>query len=264
MKRPPLAWLMQLVARRGGVPRKVVPVAVVLAAMVGLAFVDLSDVSTGEPGATATAAVLSSDRVGLAGVAGLGDPMTVHERAEARSVIDGLRVAGRGPRTGYSREAFGPAWSDDHSALWGRNRCDTRNDVLARDLDAVVFDGSGCVVLEGVFVDPYTGGERVFSRSNANAVHVDHVVALSLAWQMGAARWDEATRIEFANDPLNLVATDGPTNQAKSDSSAASWLPPHRPNRCAYVYRIALVSQRYGLAVTAADQAVMVAQCQDH
>jgi hypothetical protein len=161
-----------------------------------------------------------------------------------------LRVAGRAPKTGYSRAQFGPAWQDvDH------NGCDTRDDVLARDLvDRTMRPNThGCVVLSGTFTDPYTGRALAFSKSRASAVQIDHVVALSDAWQTGAQQWSAERRLAFANDPLNLQATDGATNQAKGDSDAASWLPPNRAYRCTYASRQIQVKAAYGLWVTPAE-----------
>jgi hypothetical protein len=165
-----------------------------------------------------------------------------------------LHVRGRGALTGYERKAFGPRWADVD-----RNGCDTRNDVLARDLTGETFRRGGCVVLTGTLVDPYTGRRIGFTKAAAAAVQVDHVVALADAWQKGADRWPAERRRAFANDPLNLLATAGPVNQAKGDSDAASWLPPRRSYRCTYVARQVAIKTRYQLNVTAAEKAAIAA-----
>ena len=148
---------------------------------------------------------------------------TASTSSRADDVLATLAVKGRGPKTGYAREQFGPAWADVD-----RNGCDTRDDVLNRDLVAKEWRPGthGCVVVAGVVRDPYTGRRLVFAKADAAAVQIDHVVALSDAWQKGAAQWDAARRRAFANDPLNLLAVDGPTNAQKSDGDAATWLPP--------------------------------------
>ena len=114
----------------------------------------------------------------------------------------------------------------------------------------------GCLVLSGRLDDPYTGQPIAFVRGEATSarVQIDHVVALSDAWQKGAQQWSTSTRARFANDPLNLLAVDGPTNQAKSDGDAATWLPPRTSYRCAYVARQIAVKARYRLWVTAAER----------
>ncbi len=168
-----------------------------------------------------------------------------------------LPVRGRAPRTGYDRERFGPAWADVDG-----NGCDTRNDVLARDLtDVTVRAGTGgCVVLAGTLAEPYRPAVVAFRRGQGTSedVQVDHVVALSDAWQKGAQQWTPRVRRAFANDPANLLAVDGELNGLKSDGDAATWLPPNRGYRCAYVARQVAVKWDYGLWVTAAERAAMV------
>ncbi|MCC3279861.1 DUF1524 domain-containing protein [Arthrobacter sp. zg-Y40] len=166
--------------------------------------------------------------------------------------LAGIPIKGRAPKTGYDREQFGPAWADvDH------NGCDTRNDILARDLVDVVYkDGTQeCVVASGTFQDPYTGTTISFVRGNttSTAVQIDHVVALSDAWQKGAQQLSAEERRMLANDPLNLMAADGPANGAKSDGDAATWLPANNAFRCEYVARQTAVKAEYRLWMTQAE-----------
>ena len=179
--------------------------------------------------------------------------------------LGSIPIKGRAPKTGYSREEFGPAWADvDH------NGCDTRNDILARDLTDETFKPGtqDCVVLSGTFKDPYTGTEISFVRGNttSTAVQIDHVVALSDAWQKGAQQLSAEERRQLANDPLNLFAADGPANGAKSDSDAATWLPPNKGFRCEYVARQTAVKAEYRLWMTQAEHdaiAAVLASCPD-
>lgn len=114
-------------------------------------------------------------------------------------------------------------------------------------------------MLDGTLTDPYTATTIAFVRGAATSsdVQVDHVVALSDAWHKGAQGWDETTRQAFANDPLNLLAVDGPTNAAKGDGDAATWLPPSTAFRCDYVARQVSVKARYGLWVTETERAAI-------
>lgn len=182
----------------------------------------------------------------------------------AMAAVADLRVAGRAPRTGYERQRYGSAWQDVDD-----NGCDTRNDVLARDLRSVRTQGErSCVVESGVLTDPYGGATIDFQRgrSTSSAVQIDHVVALSDAWQTGAGRWEREQRVRFANDPLNLLAVDGPLNMSKSDGDAATWLPPDKGFRCPYVARQVALKSDYGLWVKPAERAAMVkvlATCPD-
>ena len=168
----------------------------------------------------------------------------------AAAALAALPVKGRAPKTGYARAQFGPAWADtDHDG------CDQRNQVLGRDLTGVVKRGR-CVVLFGSLHDPYTGTAIAFTRGpvTSEQVQIDHVVALSNAWQTGAQAVDAGTREMIATDPMNLLAVAGGTNQSKGDGDAATWLPPAKDYRCAYVARQVAVKTRYKLWVTTAER----------
>ena len=178
--------------------------------------------------------------------------------ADALARLDSLEVKGRAPKTGYERSLFGDAWTDDVTVADGHNGCDTRNDILRRDLvDVVIKPGSnGCAVLSGTLNDPYTGTSFAFQRGPGSSaeVQIDHMVSLSGAWQTGAQQWDEFTRRNFANDPRNLQATLGWVNQQKGDGDAATWLPPNNAYRCSFVSRIVEVKAAYRLWVTPAER----------
>ncbi|WMX48961.1 HNH endonuclease family protein [Streptomyces roseicoloratus] len=191
-------------------------------------------------------------------------PLTADaDRAEARKLIEELSTKGRGPRTGYKRDAFGHAWMDTADGVpLARNGCDTRNDLIRRDGRDLRFrKGSDCVVIAMTLDDPYTGTLIEWRKQQAAEVQIDHVVPLSYSWQMGASRWPRSKREQLANDTLNLLPVQGRANSAKGDSGPASWLPPSKRIRCAYAVRFAQVSLKYDLPVTAADKTTMLRQC---
>jgi hypothetical protein len=173
----------------------------------------------------------------------------------ALALLATLPVKGKAPKTGYDRTGmFGPAWLDvDH------NGCDTRNDVLARDLTRVTKSGP-CKVLTGTLVDPYTGKTINFVRGNDTSafIQIDHRVALENAWVTGAQQLSQTQREALANDPLNLVAVGSQVNSAKGDGDAATWLPPLKSYRCAYVTSQILVKAKYSLWVASAEHDAMV------
>lgn len=175
----------------------------------------------------------------------------VDQGSAVRAVL-ALPVKGRAPKTGYDRDQFGPSWVDVD-----RNGCDSRNDMLIEYLVDRVMSGS-CKVLSGTLVDPYTRQTLYFVRGGPSEIDIDHVVALSDAWQKGATSWQYAKRVAFANDPLNLQPTDASANRQKGDSDAASWLPPNKSYRCEYVARQAAVKTKYRLWVTAAEREAML------
>ncbi|MDO9380319.1 MAG: excalibur calcium-binding domain-containing protein [Nocardioidaceae bacterium] len=159
--------------------------------------------------------------------------------------------------TGYERDLFGQRWADVD-----RNGCDQRNDVLARDLVVTSYKPGtrDCVVLTGTFDDPYTGSRIAFTRGQTSsmAVQIDHVVALADAWQTGAQTWGPKRMETFANDPLVLMAADGPANAQKGASDAASWLPANKRFRCTYVARQVAIKAKYDLWVKPAERDAIV------
>ena len=174
----------------------------------------------------------------------------------ASSALSTLAVKGRAPKTGYDRDALFGDWADPDG-----NGCDARNDVLARDLTNKVF-GTGsdkCLVLSGTLIDPYSGKKLDFTRGQGTStlVPIDHVVAVSDAWQKGAFKWDAVTRVQFYNDPLNLKATQQSLNSQKRDGDAATWLPPLKSYRCTYVAQQIAVKAKYLIWVTKAEKEAM-------
>ena len=160
-------------------------------------------------------------------------------------------------RDDYRRAAFGAAWDDDNGAPGGRNRCDTRDDILERDLfEKTYVSIKRCprAVASGTLRDPYTNSTVAFVRGNqvGSSVQIDHIVPLAFAWDMGARDWTAQLRKRFANDPANLLAVAGQANQDKGDLPPGEWLPPNAAFRCQYAVAFIGVLRGYHLKV---DQA---------
>lgn len=170
----------------------------------------------------------------------------------ARDALAALPTKGRAPKTGYKRSQFGDGWAKSGG-------CDTRNVILRRDLTNAVLGDDNCKVQAGALSDPYTGQRIAFKRgaNSSGAVQIDHVVALSNAWQTGAQQLSSEQRISLANDPLELLAVDGPANQQKGDGDAATWLPSNKPFRCQYIARQIAVKKKYLLWVTPPERTAM-------
>lgn len=187
----------------------------------------------------------------------LPDPTANTGSTKASVLLSEIPIKGRAPKTGYDRDLFGNGWGDPD-----RNGCDARNDILSRDLDVYTYKSGtrDCVVLTGTLLDPFTGKTIEFQRGQgtSNAVQIDHVVALSDAWQKGAQKLSPERRIAFSDDPLNLLAVDGPTNASKGDSDVATWLPPNRGYWCEYVTRQIEVKHKYDLWMTKAEHSATV------
>ncbi|NUT39533.1 MAG: HNH endonuclease [Thermoactinospora sp.] len=187
---------------------------------------------------------------------GLAPLTTATERRQAADLIATLRTRPMGARRGYDRLRYGDNWTDTAPGVpYARNGCRTRDDLLARDGHDVVRDG--CTVTAIRLDDPYTG--QTITRPAD--IQVDHVVPLSYAWYMGARGWRMSKRLDFAQDPLNLLPVLGTANEDKDGSGPAAWLPPRRAIRCAYAVRFAQVALKYKLPVTPGDKSVMLRQC---
>lgn len=179
------------------------------------------------------------------------------EYTRASKALGQLAVAERADGSDYQRSAFSDDWAE-------RNGCDTRNRILQRDLVDVVLADDNCTVLSGILTrGPYSQKEIRFERGvgSSNAIHIEHVVAVSDAWQKGAQTLSAEQRLQFYNDPLNLIAVDGPTNIEKGSQDAAGWLP-DPAYRCRYIARQIAVKQRYDLWLSAAEQRTMSRQLQ--
>ncbi|MBQ6321026.1 HNH endonuclease [Candidatus Saccharibacteria bacterium] len=172
----------------------------------------------------------------------------------ASAVLEQLPVKGRAAKTGYTREEFYNSWPTIDG-------CSLRQRIIRREMgsSAVISSTDNCSVISGEYTEPYTGSHLIFYQKSdfTKGVQIDHVVALSDAWQKGAQNLSKDQRYQLATDPLNLLAVDAKTNQSKSDGDAASWLPPNKAFRCQYVARQVSVKYKYALWVTAAEKAAI-------
>lgn len=172
------------------------------------------------------------------------------QSGSALAALHELEVKGKAAKTGYARSEFGSGWTTV-------NGCSTRDIILYRDLTDVVLVDE-CRVASGVLHDSYTGETIYFSREDASKVQIDHIVALSDAWQKGAQQLTSTQRETLANDPLELIAVSGKANQQKSDGDAATWLPSNKEFRCEYIARQVAVKKKYRLWVANAEKEAMV------
>ena len=166
--------------------------------------------------------------------------------------LERLEIKGRAPKTGYKREEFYDGWPTVDG-------CSLRQRIIRREFgESAVLDG--CNVLAGEFDEPYTGEHLKYETREeiSDGIQIDHVVALSDAWQKGAQYMSADTRYEIATDPLNLLAVDAAANKKKSDGDAATWLPANKKFRCQYVARQVSVKYKYGLWVTEAEKTAIL------
>lgn len=209
------------------------------------------------PNATNTSSGGSANATGPA--RGNKTSQTSGKSGAVLAALNTLAVKGRGPLTGYSRAKFGAAWTDNNGDPLGHNRCDTRNDVLHRDLTAVTYKSGHCTIATGSLAEPYTGKTVHFVRGvkTSSLVQIDHVAAIGNVWVTGGAQITQTQRVNIANDPLELLAVDGSANEQKGDGDAATWLPSNKSFRCRYVAIQVAVKVKYHLWVTSAEKAAI-------
>jgi hypothetical protein len=188
-------------------------------------------------------------------------PATSSDYDDARALLARLPVKGWDRMTDFSRYRFGEPWSDDVNVEFGHNGCNTRDDILRRDLIDLVVRPGTCYAHSGVLIDPYTGESIAFVRGpqTSDAVQIDHLVSLSDAWYKGAREWDDQHRRDFANDPRNLLAVGAKANFDKAFRDANAWLPPNQAFRCEFVARQVAVKAAYRLWVSAKEKGAMAA-----
>jgi len=188
-------------------------------------------------------------------------PHTSPDYDDARAQLAALPVKGWDRQTDFSRYRFGEPWSDDVNVEFGHNGCNTRDDILRRDLTQLVVGPGTCYAQSGVLIDRYSGESIAFVRGPdcSEAIQIDHVVSLSDAWYKGARDWDEQRRRDFANDPRNLLAVGAKANFDKAFRDANAWLPPNPAFRCEFVARQIAVKAAYRLWVSANEKRAMAA-----
>lgn len=181
---------------------------------------------------------------------------------QAEAFVASLPVTSAAPSAKYQREPqFGRAWIDVDG-----NGCDTRNDILKRDMVSFETFRGDCEVQTGILNDVYSGSTIDFVHTNAfgkntgdsMTVQIDHVIPLNWAWQNGAEAWSQDTRILFANDPINLKAVEGKQNSSKSDKGPSAWMPAAGSYHCTYAVDFTSVLQKYELTIPAADQQALL------
>lgn len=190
---------------------------------------------------------------------------------EVTDLLTEVQVVDRSPsQPGYERSCdrgdgcvFGTPWTDDTTARLSHDGCQTRDNILREQLDAVSMKpGSDCKVAAGTLnPDPYTG--RVIDldhHGSVSTISIDHVFALERAWDLGANQWSLDQRAQFANDPANLLAVDSSTNSSKG-SQGLDWLPPHQSYRCTYIAQYLTVATDYQLPITTDDRRIASQLC---
>jgi len=232
----------------------------IVAAVAGLLFWQRRSASEQASGSSPTWRAGEPTSSGAVPTSGAPAPAASDARFDiARQQLNALQVRGWDRTSDFKRFQFGPAWSDDVNVEFGHNGCNTRDDILRRDLENPVVRPFTCFAHSGTLIDPYTGTTIEFVRGpdTSKDIEIDHVVSLADAWYKGARAWDPQRRLDFANDPRNLLAVSPKANFDKAFRDAASWLPPNEAFRCDFVARQVEVKTAYALWLSAKEKRAM-------
>lgn len=123
---------------------------------------------------------------------------------------------------------------------------DTAEQALAEaDVFEPTLSDDGCSVVDGLWRDPWSGGQH----SAVEEVAVVHLVPLREAHAAGGHAWTTAQREAFANAPELLRVVGAGTASARGDSAPETWGPMDSA-QCDYARGWAAVKQAYDLSVT--------------
>lgn len=151
------------------------------------------------------------------------------------SIILSLLVSFSTIAKDYDRKAFG-GWKD-----FDRDCQNQRHELLISlsTIPVTFTNAKQCTVKQGKWISPYSN-KVIYS---AKEIDIDHILPVSLSWHYGAKYWTKQQRIEFYNDPINIVPVEKRLNRQKGAKDITQWLPPQ--NQCGYISRFMRVIKKY-------------------
>lgn len=118
-----------------------------------------------------------------------------------------------------------------------------------------------CVVRTGLWLDEYTGKEFTV----AAQMDVDHIIPRLYAHTHGGDQWPPGRKLEFSNDPMNMVMVDRSEIRRKRDRGPSRYLP-REEFQCEYVRLWDALAEKYDLQLSSSDRstiASMIDECPD-
>lgn len=118
-----------------------------------------------------------------------------------------------------------------------------------------------CIVRTGRWIDEYTGKEFTV----AMQMDVDHIIPRMYAHTHGGDRWTPQKKLQFSNDPMNMVMVDRREIRRKRDRGPNRYLP-REEFQCEYVRLWQALSDKYDLQIDLSDRGAIndvLENCQD-
>ncbi len=122
--------------------------------------------------------------------------------------------------------------------------------VLTSRAEVKFTNPRNCVVRTGEWFDEYTG--KTFKV--AVQVDIDHVIPLMYAHTHGGDRWPPDKKLQFANDPLNIMLVEKREIRRKSGRGPDRYLP-REEFQCEYVGLWEVIADKYDLQINTRDRA---------
>jgi len=137
-----------------------------------------------------------------------------------------------------ARKDFGNGWIDEDSDCQN-----ARTEILMQQGAAYHITENKCAISDGIWFLPYSATVE----TKASKIDIDHVVPLNYAWYNGAQSWTRSRRIQFANDPENLLVSSRMENRSKGDSPPEEWMPANTAYWCTYTAKWDNIIQKYSI-----------------
>jgi hypothetical protein len=109
-----------------------------------------------------------------------------------------------------------------------------------------------CVVRTGEWFDEYTGEMSEV----AVQIDIDHVIPRMYAHTHGGDRWMPEMKLQFSNDPLNLMLIERREIRRKRDRGPSRYLP-RDEFQCEYVNLWNQLSEKYRLQLSSTDRSTI-------
>lgn len=121
--------------------------------------------------------------------------------------------------------------------------------VLTSRVEVSYTNPRNCVVRTGEWLDEYTG--KLFTV--ATQIDLDHIIPLLYAHTHGGDRWPPGKKLQFANDPYNLMLVEKREIRRKSDRGPNSYMP-REEYRCQYARAWEGIADKYDLTLEGRDR----------
>ena len=121
--------------------------------------------------------------------------------------------------------------------------------VLTSRAEVKFTNPRNCIVRTGEWLDEYTG--EVYTV--ATQMDLDHVIPLMYAHTHGGDRWMPQKKLQFANDPMNLMLVGKREIRRKRDNGPRRYLP-REEFQCEYAYLWQTIADKYNLRLDRRDE----------